>query len=102
MKRIGVVIPTFNRAVQVPLAVRSLLVQTLKPYEVIVVDDGSSRYAEIACALGEKTAAIGYARAGLVLFGRWKSLCRSLLIAFAYPLARRVFSRRWGTEGIRA
>ncbi|MEO7099853.1 MAG: glycosyltransferase [Luteolibacter sp.] len=42
IKRISVVIPTFNRASQVPDAVRSAMEQTLKPFEIIVIDDGSS------------------------------------------------------------
>lgn len=40
--RISVVIPTYNRAGQVPAAVRCVLAQTHAPHEVIVVDDGST------------------------------------------------------------
>lgn len=40
--RISVIIPTYNRAPQVPAAVRSALEQRCQPCEVIVVDDGST------------------------------------------------------------
>ncbi|CAN5719624.1 MAG: glycosyltransferase family 2 protein [Pyrinomonadaceae bacterium] len=39
---ISVVIPTFNRAVLAVQAVQSVFAQTFSPYEVIVVDDGST------------------------------------------------------------
>jgi len=38
---ISVVIPTFNRVELLQRAIRSVLVQTLLPKEIIVVDDGS-------------------------------------------------------------
>jgi glycosyltransferase involved in cell wall biosynthesis len=40
--KISVIIPTFNRAKLVQRAIKSVLNQTLKPYEIIVVDDGST------------------------------------------------------------
>lgn len=40
--RISVVIPTYNRREEVKKALQSVLDQTLKPSEVIVVDDGST------------------------------------------------------------
>ena len=40
--RISVIIPTFNRIDTLGRALRSVLAQTFAPYEVIVVDDGST------------------------------------------------------------
>ena len=40
--RISVVIPTYNRGALLPRAIASALEQTCSPYEVIVVDDGST------------------------------------------------------------
>lgn len=50
MKKISVVIPTYNRAAQVPAAVRSVLAQTGVSCEVIVIDDGSKDDTEAALA----------------------------------------------------
>ena len=40
--RVSVLIPTYNRAEYLAECLDSILEQTLRPYEVIVVDDGSS------------------------------------------------------------
>ncbi len=42
MEKISVIIPTYNRAAQILGAVTSALAQTLKPFEVLVIDDGST------------------------------------------------------------
>jgi len=57
----------------------------------------SSRQAEIACALDKKALARRYALSGIVLFGKWKSFFRSLFIFTLYPIAQRVFSRKWSS-----
>jgi len=41
MTKISVIVPTFNRAHTLDRALDSALAQTLKPFEIIVVDDGS-------------------------------------------------------------
>lgn len=40
--KVSVVIPTFNRKAQLALALASAISQTVKPYEIVVVDDGST------------------------------------------------------------
>ncbi len=42
MGKISVIIPTYNRATQILGAVMSALAQSLKPFEVLVIDDGST------------------------------------------------------------
>jgi glycosyltransferase involved in cell wall biosynthesis len=53
--KISVVIPAYNAACFLPRCLESVSMQTLKPDEVIVVDDGSTDdTAEVAIALGAK------------------------------------------------
>jgi glycosyltransferase involved in cell wall biosynthesis len=54
-----------------------------------------SRQAEIACALQNERTARRYAHAGLGIGGGWKCFLRNLFILFAYPVARRRFSKKW-------
>jgi glycosyltransferase involved in cell wall biosynthesis len=42
MKQVSVIIPTYNRQSEVLRAVESVIKQTIKPFEIIVIDDGST------------------------------------------------------------
>ncbi len=46
-QKVSVIIPTYNYADKLPRAITSMCNQTLKPHEIIVVDDGSSDDPEI-------------------------------------------------------
>ncbi len=66
MAEISVVIPTFNRAGLVPLAIRSVLAQTHPATEIIVVDDGSAdRTPEVLAEFGPQIRAIRQENGGL-------------------------------------
>lgn len=65
MPEISVIIPVYNRAALVGETIRSLLVQSLPPAEVIVVDDGSTDdSAAVAEAFGPPVRVIRQANAG--------------------------------------
>lgn len=42
MKTVSVIIPVYNRTFSVRDAIESVLIQSFKPLEIIVIDDGSS------------------------------------------------------------
>ena len=42
MKTVSVIIPVYNRTFSIRDAVESVLIQSVKPSEIIVIDDGSS------------------------------------------------------------
>lgn len=50
MKQVSVVIPTYNRSELLKLTIESILAQTLRPLEIIIVDDGSTDDTAEVCA----------------------------------------------------
>jgi len=62
---VSIVIPTYNRAEEVPNAIDSVLAQTYRPIEVIVVDDGSTDDTRaVLAAYGDAIRVIRQANAG--------------------------------------
>ncbi|MFT3781733.1 MAG: glycosyltransferase family A protein [Nibricoccus sp.] len=65
MNKVSVVIPTYNRARLLEEALQSAFAQSFQPYEIIVVDDGSTDDTEAtALRLGEKVRYIRQKNAG--------------------------------------
>lgn len=56
-----------------------------------------SRQAELACALRKAEVAKRYAMAGLTFGNTWKPIVRSLMILGFYPIAERIFRKKWGS-----
>ena len=54
-----------------------------------------SRQAELACALRKPEVAKRYAMAGLVFGNTWKPVIRSLMILGIYPIAQKIYSKKW-------
>src|SRR3989442_14806578 len=53
--RVSVIIPVFNQAAYLPAAIDSVLAQTWKDYELLVIDDGSTdRSGEVARGYGDR------------------------------------------------
>jgi len=62
---ISVIVPTWNRAEEVPGAIESILAQTYRPIEVLVIDDGSTdRTPDILASYGDAIRTIRQANAG--------------------------------------
>ncbi len=66
---VSIIIPTFNRAVLLPRAIRSVMTQTFTDWEIIIVDDGStddtgSVLSGFASRLGAKLVVIHQTNAG--------------------------------------
>lgn len=59
MPQVSVIIPTYNSARYLPAAIDSALAQTLRDFELIVVDDGSTdETAAILCSYGDRLLAL--------------------------------------------
>src|SRR4249919_1853795 len=48
----SVIIPTFNRAEKLVRAIRSVIAQTVRDYEIIVIDDGTDQTRELLDQFG--------------------------------------------------
>lgn len=63
--KVSVLLPTYNRAHYIGAAIGSLLSQTYKPFEIIVLDDGSTDGTAAACSqFGERVSYVRIARNG--------------------------------------
>jgi glycosyltransferase involved in cell wall biosynthesis len=87
VKQVSVVIPTYNRAELLKLTIQSILAQTLRPLEIIIVDDGSTDHTAEVCAsfapavryMGQVNGGVSAARnAGIrAAKGEWIAFCDS-------------------------
>jgi glycosyltransferase involved in cell wall biosynthesis len=82
--RVSVVIAAFDAERYLAEAVESVLGQTRKPLEVIVVDDGShDRTAQVACGFGDPVRCVRLPRSGVsVALNRGIELTRGEYLAF--------------------
>jgi glycosyltransferase involved in cell wall biosynthesis len=82
--RVSAIVPAFNGERYLEEALRSAIGQSLPPFEVIVIDDGSTdRTAEIAESIGEPVCCIRQANTGVAgARNRGLSVARGEFIAF--------------------
>lgn len=65
MLKVSVIIPNYNRASLIGETIQNMLDQTLKPYELIVVDDGSTDESiDVIKSFGEKVTLLQQANSG--------------------------------------
>ncbi|MDO9182949.1 MAG: glycosyltransferase family 2 protein, partial [Bacteriovorax sp.] len=60
MSFVSIIIPTFNRGLLVSRAINSILNQTYKHFEIIVVDDGSTDNTELILSPLQSSGSIKY------------------------------------------
>ena len=66
MPKVSVIIPTYNRSLSVREAIESVLAQTYRDFELIVVDDGSAdNTPSVLGSFGERIRGIRQANAGV-------------------------------------
>ncbi|OCP18653.1 MULTISPECIES: glycosyltransferase family A protein [unclassified Ensifer] len=87
MPQVSIIIPTHNRAYCLPRAIRSVLLQTYRDFEIIVVDDGSTDGTERVClefaAAGVPLRYIGQTQSGVsAARNRGIALAQSAFVAF--------------------
>lgn len=68
--KISVIIPTYNRPKKLEIAIKSVFNQTIKPKEIIVVDDGSDKKIPPAITASKKIIYISSTHSGLPAVNR--------------------------------